>query len=287
MINRLLLWFGLLVMSSGCAAAGPAADRVSQNLERSVCGLQEPFLFWLWSRLAGSPDANRLAGLHHVDDIRFETADGRILRGYKLRATSHDGQPVAARGYLLVMQGNAILADQILGEFSAFAAGGLDVYVYDFRGYGRSGGKRRLRAIISDYVEIRETLDAADYAEGYIYAMSFGGIALLNGLAGQNGPDRLVIDSTPARLSDHGCPPEFDPVSHLPADCRHCLFIVGERDSVVTPSMSRELVEAAARRGATVLRDDVFAHPFMDAGPSVHRRRLRLVEDYLLHNRRP
>ena len=286
MSNRLLFWLGLLVLSSGCTAAGPAADRASQDLEWSVCGLQEPLLFWLWSHLAGSPDAGRLAGLRHVEDIRFETADRRILRGYKLGATSRDGQPVAARGYLLVMQGNAILADQIIGEFSAYAANGLDVYMYDFRGYGRSGGKRRLKAIISDYLEIRKALES-DYAEGYIYAMSFGGIALLNGRSLTGAPARLVVDSTPARLSGHGCPPEYDPVSHLPADCRHCLFIVGERDSVVTPSMSRELVDVAVQHGATVLRDDMFAHPFMDAEPSVHRRRLRLVEDYLLHNRKP
>ena len=139
----------VLLMLAPCLMSA-AEDTGSTEPEVSVCGLQEPVMFWLWSRLAGSPDAGRLAGLPHVEDIAFETRDGRTLRGYRLMATDGEGQRVAPKGYLLVMQGNAILADRILDEFTPFSAAGLDVFIYDFRGYGRSGGRRRLKAIVSD-----------------------------------------------------------------------------------------------------------------------------------------
>jgi len=130
-------------------------------------------------------------------------------------------------------------------------------------------------------------LDSMDYERRYVYAMSFGGIVLLDGYELHERLDRLVIDSTPARLSDYGCPADYDPVNHLPDDCRHCLMIVGERDKVVPLSMSGELVEGAQRRGAKVLRDAAFAHPFMDRDRSTHRRRIQVIEDYLLESSQP
>lgn len=280
MTSRLPILFSFLALFSGLASAGQGDD--DGQLERSVCGLQEPFMFWLWSGMAGSPNVDRLAGLRNVEDIAFETKDNRLLRGYKLKATGAEGQLASPQGYLLVMQGNAILADQIIGAFTPFASAGFDVYVYDFRGYGRSDGKRRLKAIVSDYVEILAALDAADYEHHLVYAMSFGGVAFLNGFESHARLDRIIVDSTPSRLSDYGCPTEFDPVNHLPADCRHFLFIAGQNDRVVRPAMSRELVESAQQRGAQVLRDAAFGHPFMDYDRSVHRRRLQLIEDYLL-----
>ena len=239
-------------------------------------------MFWLWSGMAGSPNADRLAGLANVEDIAFGTQDGRQLRGYRLKATGSDGQVISPKGYLLVMQGNAILADRIIGEFAAFSSAGFDVHVYDFRGYGRSGGKRRLRAIVSDYAEIITALNASGYEQRLVYAMSFGGIALLDGPGANSVLDRVVIDSTPGRLSDYGCPPEYDPVNHLPADCGRFLFIVGGNDRVVTPAMSQVLVEAAQSCGAKIVRDAAFDHPFMDHDRSVHRRRMELVEEHLL-----
>ena len=250
--------------------------------EQSVCGLKEPFIFWLWSSMAGSPNADRLTGLRNVEDISFETKDNRILRGYKLKATGREGQVSSPKGYLLVMQGNAILADQIIGEFSHFSSAGFDVYVYDFRGYGRSDGKRRLKAMISDYVEILAALNASGYEQKFVYAMSFGGIAFLDGFESHGRLDRVIIDSVPSRLSDYGCPSEYDPVNHLPEDCSHFLIIAGQNDRVVPPSMSQELVETAQQRSAVILRDETFGHPFMDSDRSVHRRRMQEIENYLL-----
>jgi len=162
----------------------------------------EPLLFWLWSSQAGSPNEKRLKGLGNVADVSFTTADGRVLRGYQLVADAGSSKPQSSRpkGYLLVIQGNAMLADQILAEFRAYADAGYDVYIYDYRGYGRSEGKRRLKAIVHDYRSIISALNAGAYEEKLVYAMSIGGIIFLDALTAENQPDRVVIDSSPSRL---------------------------------------------------------------------------------------
>ena len=282
MASRFIILFYFLAVFSSFASAEQEDGHM--ELEQSVCGLKEPFIFWLWSNMAGSPDADRLAGLKNVEDISFETKDNRILRGYKLKATGREGQESSPKGYLLVMQGNAILADQILEEFTHFSSAGLDVYIYDFRGYGRSEGRRRLKAIVSDYAEIIAALNSSNYDKHLVYAMSFGGIALLDGFEMHARLDRIIVDSTPSRLSDHGCPPAYDPVNHLPDDCSHFMFIVGQNDRVVPPSMSQELVEKAQQRSALIVRNEEFAHPFMDHDRSIHRRRMKAIKEYLLNN---
>lgn len=280
MASRIIIFYCFLsIFSSFVYAAQEDGDL---ELEQSVCGLKEPFIFWLWSTMAGEPNAERLAELKNVVDISFKTKDHRILRGYKLKATGKDGQDVLPKGYLLVLQGNAILADQILDSFTHFSSAGFDVYIYDFRGYGRSEGNRRLKAIISDYTEIIAALNKINYDKHLVYAMSFGGIAFLDGFEKHARLGRIIIDSTPSRLSDYGCPAAYDPVNHLPDDCSHFMFIVGENDSVVPPSMSQKLVETAQQRNAKILIDEAFAHPFMDRDWSVHQRRMKTIEKYLL-----
>jgi len=256
----------------------------TMNPEQIVCGLKEPLIFWLWSSQAGRPGQKRLRGLRNVEDISFTTRDGRILRGYKLAAKGNAGNNLAvnAKGYLLVLQGNAILADQILGEFRLYADAGYDVYIYDYRGYGRSEGKRRLKAMVSDYQEIIASLGSEAYRERLVYAMSFGGILLLDALEAGQSLDRVVIDSSPARLSGYGCPADYDPVNHLPADCSNYLFITGLKDNVVSPAMSREMVEKAREKGATIVAEPDFSHPFMDPDWSIHQRRMKLIADFLL-----
>ena len=287
MFTRLLSIVLLLAVLPGLALAGAAhadADTTENELEQSVCGFMEPLMFWLWSQMAGQPDSDRLAGLEPVEAIRHTTRDGRVLRGYRMgaRFPYRTAPRRAPRGYLLVIQGNAMLADRILGEFRSYAEAGYDVYIYDFRGYGRSEGRRRLRAIVSDYREILARLDAARYPRRLVYAMSLGGIIFLDGYSPDLAPQRVVIDSAPSRLSGYGCPPEYDAVNHLPADCRNFLFIIGEQDTVVPLSMSGEMLSRAEQCGARVVRDAEFAHPLMDPDPAVHRRRMQLIGQFLL-----
>lgn len=268
--------FCLLLLSCFANAGEP------MELEKSVCGIREPFVFWLWSSMAGKAKSSRIDALANVEDIAVQTVDGRTLRGYKLKAQASGGESDQAKGYLLVVQGNAVLADQILSSFTHFSSTGIDVYIFDFRGYGRSGGKRRLKAMVNDYGEIIDLLNSRAYSSKLFYGMSFGGILLLNALKERQQGDRIVIDSTPGRLSDYGCPQAYDPVSNFPEEASNFLFIAGGRDDVVTSAMSGELINMAQEHGAIVLRDPEMGHPFMDRNQVIHDRRMETVRSFLL-----
>ena len=275
-VRNLLYIFPALLMS--CASTPSNQEAV--DLERSICGLKEPFFFWLWRRTAGAPDPLRIAGISNIEDYSITTKDHRTLRGYKLKAASSTfGAP---KGYLLVAPGNAMLADRIVTDFLPFSSAGYDVYVFDYRGYGRSDGKARLKAILSDYSEVISHLDSSPYSNRLFYGLSFGGMVLLDALKDQSANHRMVIDSTPSRFSVYGCPAEHDPVANLPENSTNVLIIVGGRDKVVTSEMSKELVDTAQDKGASLLRDANLAHPFMDMDALLHNRRVQAVKTFLL-----
>jgi hypothetical protein len=268
--------WALLLTAVAIGVTASPAMAAPDSPETSVCGFfREPLAFWLFRRAAGSPDAQRVTGIRDIDRIHFETPDKRMLGGYRLRAR---GQP---RGYLLVAPGNAMLADQIMGELQVFRDRGFDVYVYDYRGYGLSGGSSRLNAIISDYREIVAHLNRQNYRRRALYGISMGGVVLLNAVGARGEFSALVVDSSPSRISHLGCPGEFDPVKQLPADCSRLQLIIGERDRVVRPAEMEELMIAIRNRGGKVLERLDYAHPFQDATPEIHRRRLQEVADFI------
>lgn len=270
----------LCFLLSACLTTG--SDTGQSRLEKAVCGFAEPLAFWFWNRKAGRADSARVSGLPDVEDLSLATVDGRTLNGYKLK--SRLGETTAkSRAYLLIVPGNAMLADQVLGRFTHFADDGVDVYIFDYRGFGRSQGKRRLKAMVSDYGEIIDWLNSMDYTGRLYYAMSFGGIVLLNALQ-ERDADSIVIDSTPSRISNFGCPEAYDPVVNLPSQAERFLFIAGARDSIVTPRISRELIETARQRGASVLLDPDMSHPFQDHSLPVRERRMQAIHSFLLES---
>jgi alpha/beta superfamily hydrolase len=264
------------------ACVSTSTDDQGHRLEESICGFQEALAFWIWNHVAGAHVPARVQNIAHLRDITFSTKDKRTLRGYQLQSRSSVARMASAKGYLLVAQGNAMLAEQIIDSFQAFAEAGYDVYIFDYRGYGRSEGKSRLKAILSDYQEIIDHLDTRAYEKRRFYGISFGGIVLLDALQDRMKEARLAIDSTPGRLSNYGCPQTHDPIDNLPQDCSNIFFIVGARDKVVTAEMSKELVDIAGERGGKILRDPDLGHPFMDPEFRHHRLRLQAVRAFLL-----
>ena len=260
------LFFLLICQNIFCAS----------SLEKTLCGIKEPLVFWLWKNAAGETDYSRVEGLEGIEEISFATKDSRTLRGYKLNADLK-----TPNGYLLVLPGNSMLADRLIGDFSDYAKNGVDVYIYDYRGYGLSEGKRRLKAIISDYKEIIRDLDA-NYENQYIYAMSFGGIVAINVLKENQGEKFVVIDSTPSRISVYGCPIAYDPVENVPRDASRYLMIAGGSDTIVKPRMSKELTEKLLKNGAVLYKNESLAHPFMDKSIEMHNLRLKKVKEFLI-----
>ena len=261
-------------------AAGNVRFALAQevDVETAVCGsVREPFMFWLWSSMAGSPNPKRVSQIKQLEQINFKTRDLTELGGYKLAATN-------PKGFLLVVQGNAMLADQLVADLQSFRDLGLDVYIFDYRGYGISKGKSRLAAIADDYFEIVSYLNTLGYAKRLLYGISMGGIVLLNAVGRSDTYTRLVVDSSPSRISGFGCPERYDPVVHLPQDSSRIMIISGAKDQVVTPSQMAELVREGGSRRGRVLLDDEFAHPYQDFSDAIHRRRRNEVATFLLQD---
>jgi hypothetical protein len=268
--------FGLVAIF--CMAFA-SAEGPSENLEVTVCGwLKERAAFAAWSMAAGRPNPNAWRSVPGSLPISHKTRDGRVLRGYKISRTS---AATSGSGFVLVAQGNAMLADQLLHDLGTLADRGYDLYVYDYRGYGNSEGKRRFKAIVSDYREILDALSANPNDQKLLYGISFGGIVLLNIVGGGAKFDRAVIDSSPSRISHLGCPGEYDPVRNLPSDSSNLMIISGKNDTVVTPEDMHELIATAKSRGGQTIVADEFAHPFMDTQQTVHEQRAKLIMEFL------
>lgn len=240
--------------------------------ETAVCGLQEPLAFWLWSTMAGSPVPNAEKAHPNAEAIEHRTRDGRLLKGFKLNSAAPGG---AVEGRMLVAQGNAMLADQLLDYLRGFSTAGLETYVFDYRGYGASEGRARLKAIVGDY---RELFDAIEPRR--LYGISFGGVVMMNLMGSGANFERAVVDSAPARVSTYGCPEQYDPVANFPEDGSKLLVIAGEADDVVPVSDVHELLELARARGGQVKVGEEFSHPFMDYDP-VHHQRMELIRSFL------
>ena len=246
------------------------------DFEQAVCGaVREPLAFWLWQSMAGQPDTSRVELIQNAQSIQFTARDGVILRGYKLAAR-------VPRGYILVAQGNAMLADQLISDLELFRKNGFDVYLYDYRGYGQSEGKSRLAAIIADYADIVAHLNAQGYIRKFIYGISIGGVMLLNAVGRNHNFDAAVIDSSPSYISNYGCPASYNPMRHLPLDSSHIMIISGVRDLIVSPLQMAELIRIGENRGAIVFRGIDFSHPFQDRSFEIHRHRLNIIINFFI-----
>lgn len=264
----------LTVVAAASSAVGVAEPE--DDPEEAVCNsIFEPFAFWLWQRAAGTPYLEVGAPVPGGDAVSFTTRDGRVLRGFRLIAAP------PRKGFILVAQGNATLAERLLAHLGGLARAGFDVWIYDYRGYAGSEGKRRMKAIVGDYRELYARLARDVPGERLLYGMSFGGIVLLNVIGAGTEFDRAVIDSTPSRIAGYGCPKRYDPIRNLPADSARLLLIQGARDRVVPAEDSAELLDAAEARAARVMRSPRFAHPFMDRDADIRRERETLIHSFL------
>ena len=270
-------YFIAMFLSLSIALGSSANDR-----EDTICGaFKEPLLFWLWSSAASGPDKNRVSHLSFVEPSEYKTSDGKTLRGYKYLSNDGNGQQTPAKGYVLMALGNAMISDQIIGSLREFSEKHYDVYIYDYRGYGNSEGKRRINAIIEDYKEISMSLNQL-YERKLLYGISIGGAVILNVIGSGVEYDAAVIDSSPSLLSNYGCPERIDPLVNLPQDASKLLVITGQKDSVLSESMTSKLRESSHARGAKTVHGKNYSHPFMDRTDVIHNQRMGLVINHLI-----
>lgn len=199
----------------------------------------------------------------------FQTKDGKTIRGLVWRAS----QPT---GYLLIAQGTSMLAAEIYERFKTFRDLGLDIYLYDYRGYGESIDiETTLEGIISDYaVRINELNAIPAYKEHFIFGISLGGVIFSNAIKDLHGEiDGVVFDSVPHAVPWYAfCPSEVDPIERLPDSCRNWLIIGANKDKVIGRRAARLAEGATEHCGAQSKIENHFGHIFMDSRSNTSER---------------
>lgn len=124
------------------------------------------------------------------EEVRLETADGVGLHGWYLPAP-------AARGTLLFFHGNAGNISHRLDSLRIFHRLGLNVLIFDYRGYGRSEGKPSEEGTQQDALAAWNHLVTVR-GEAPERIVLFGrslGAALAAWLAARERPGALILES--------------------------------------------------------------------------------------------
>ncbi|MFH1958471.1 MAG: alpha/beta hydrolase [bacterium] len=95
---------------------------------------QTRLVFFPSGEILGTPEN---AGLEY-EDVYFKSADGQVLHGWFIPAPAPSDNP---RGVLLFCHGNAGNISGRIESVSLFHNLGLSVFIFDYRGYGKSRGK--------------------------------------------------------------------------------------------------------------------------------------------------
>jgi dienelactone hydrolase len=250
--------------------------------EIAACGNNELSMFQTWSRIAGkSTDKSALSKVSNAQVFSVSMRDGRTIRGLRVYSTQSP-----APSALLVIPGNAWLAQDFAKYAAWMAEQNIDVYIPDFRGYGLSApAVPTMSAMVDDYREVGHWLVREhSYHATYLYAFSFGGVVALNAFADDDPFTRIVLDAVPSRpieLFKLTCDVQFDPVDHVPSDCHSVTVMHGTSDWVVNRPSAQELLDKLKACGATLDIDKPRGHPFQIELSSTRRSRLTDVLNHL------
>lgn len=240
----------------------------------------ERLIFVPDSVLIGTPDQ---WGLEY-EDVELSTADGTKLHGWYV--------PGPRPETLLWFHGNAgnishrldnlrLLHDQV----------GTAVFLFDYRGYGRSRGQPSERGLYEDArAALRHLLeDRAIPRENVIYFGRSLGSAVAIALATETMPRGLILETPFASVRAMArslfgplaviAPSSFDNLSKIGQLNCPKLFIHGDADSIVPYVQGRELFEAAPPPKAFyTIRGADHNDTYVVGGPTYFRRFREFVD---------
>lgn len=146
--------------------------------------------------LYGTPESDGIV----FEDITFASHDGTLLNGWFVPAAGA-ASARDAKGTVITMHGNGGNITLFWSLVAWLPQRGFNVFLFDYRGYGRSQGKPTFKGVFEDtlsaidYVRARTDIDAGKLL---IYAQSLGGnnaIAAI-GSGNRGGIRAMAIDST-------------------------------------------------------------------------------------------
>ncbi len=187
-----------------------------------------------------------------VEDHWFTTEDGLRLHGWLVRSDS--ASPV-----LLFSHGNAGNISHRLDLLRQLRRWGFTVFIYDYRGYGRSEGSPTEAGVYADAraaFDYVSGLPGVDSQRIVAYGRSLGGAVSVD-LATQRHPAALIVESTfssapdvaahlytflPARLMLRS---QFDSESKIRSIRIPVLVVHGSVDSIIPVALGKKLFDAA------------------------------------------
>ena len=190
---------------------------------------------------------------HGAEDVWVETGDGERLHGWWFAGGR--AEPLA---HLIFCHGNG---GNVAGRvpFARLLAGaGLDVLLFDYRGYGRSSGRPTEEGTYEDARAARRAVlarDGVDPARLVLLGESLGGAVALK-LAIEYPPAGLILQSAFTSVRDVAAvhypfipralvPDAYPSRQIVPALRAPLLVLHGARDDVVPVSHGRALYEGA------------------------------------------
>ena len=186
------------------------------------------------------------------EDIWFESGDGVRLHGWLVPAS-------VPTHFLLFCHGNAGNISHRLDNIRLLQQRGITVFIFDYRGYGRSHGRISENGFYQDSEaahEVARKLTEQNKAKLVIFGRSLGGIAATH-LGATRTCDGLVLESTftnmgamarclyPLPFTEQLLKHRLNAAGEIAQVRVPILFFHGDQDKVVPLQLGRELYEAA------------------------------------------
>jgi uncharacterized protein len=204
----------------------------------------------------GDVPAPARVGLSDVEEVTFTTSDGIPLRGWFVTGLGTSARP---RATILVFNGNAGNRAYRAPLASALRHHGMNVLLFDYRGYGGNAGVPGEHGLAADSRAVRAyllTRSDVDPARLVYFGESLGAAVAVD-LATEHPPAALILRSPFTSLSDigrHHYPflpvrlllrDRFDSIGRIRQVRAPLLVIAGDRDGIVPADHSQRLFDAA------------------------------------------
>ncbi len=216
-ISAVMKWIGTGVLLAGTTyliaqtEVAPGETSPSIGMEQIQALLQDgnSDTSYLLKQLIGSDNANRYFYFptrdapatpatwgFRFEDVKFESKDGTPLHGWFMPARGK-----SAKATIVFSHGNAGSLGHHLGFVMWMVEAGYNVFMYDYRGFGKSGGDLDRRGMVDDvkaafdYTAARRDVDPRKLIS---YGHSLGGAKSITALAEKNQPGlkAVIVDGT-------------------------------------------------------------------------------------------
>jgi alpha-beta hydrolase superfamily lysophospholipase len=167
-----------------------------------ICTLCVAFSFQGCSSLFFYPDKTLYttpsAYSLNYDDIYFSSDDNTSLHAWHIYPDTH------AKGLLLVAHGNAQNLSSHFTSWLWMIQAGYELFIFDYRGYGRSQGSADISGSIKDTKSALAYIEGSHQGDYFVCGQSLGGTMLLNALNKRDNSriKSVIIDSTFTGFSD-------------------------------------------------------------------------------------